>query len=122
MYKSINYILDILRKKGFDVNAHNPEIHNITALHVAAFYGDIDIVKYIIQYTGNHSPKDDYRSTPLHYAVLGKNIDVVKELLLLGADYTEVDSNNFDALNYSIRNNYDDITNVIIKHAISLMI
>ena len=120
MCNHIRYIISYLKSREYHMNISEFETQNVTALHIAAFYGDINVISYLIKYTKTHSPHDNFKCTPLHYAILGRNIEIVKILLAAGADISIVDNNNYDALNYSIYCNHDEITTLLINHIISL--
>ncbi|KAA8492535.1 Ankyrin repeat domain-containing protein 10 [Porphyridium purpureum] len=62
------------------------KVHDQTALHVAAFHGNVGAVQKLIR-SGAHvnALTDDHR-TPLFQAAFGGHAAVVKELLAAGAD------------------------------------
>lgn len=59
----------------------------LTALHFAARYGDLDLVDRLIDAGGDVNAADDRGWTPLHEAVMvGYLPDVVTSLMVAGAD------------------------------------
>jgi hypothetical protein len=68
---------------------HNLEIQNNlqeTALHLAAFSGQIEIVKALIAAGANVSARDASQRTALHWASLNGHLDVVNVLVDANAD------------------------------------
>ena len=57
-----------------------PSQNNWTALHHAAYFGDIEIVKYLINKGLNPSALTDTGKTPLDYAVQNNNTSVIEYL------------------------------------------
>ena len=70
-----------------------------SALHLAAHYGRLDIVKAHIA-AGAHlnaKARNGICNTPLMSAVAGSQIEIVKYLLEQGADVNQTDKENFTA-------------------------
>jgi hypothetical protein len=98
-----------IEEKGVNVNTRKNEnsIHNgETALHVAAYYGKVEIVKYLISKGANVNARSDVGVTPLHNAATdtghaehdtGK-LDVAKILISEGADVNAKFSDNLTPL------------------------
>ena len=57
----------------------------LTALHVAAQYGRLDMVRYLVKKGASFSARDNHGGTALHYAAEG-HLDVVRYLVENGAD------------------------------------
>jgi hypothetical protein len=53
-----------------DVNEQDQRHHLVAALHVAAWYGDSNSIKYLISRGANPTLVDSYNRTALHYAVM----------------------------------------------------
>lgn len=65
-----------------------------TALHVASYYGQIDVLKYLIGHGMEVDAKEIHGATPLYLACQEGHIDTVKYLLSNGADrYITVEGN-----------------------------
>jgi hypothetical protein len=83
----------VLRElKGGDkthLNTTDPVHSNAgTALHSAAYIGDLEIVKVLLKAGANINAKDKHIGTPLCDAARGSQIDVAAYLLSQGADKT----------------------------------
>ncbi len=68
-------IVELLIAKGADIS-----------LHVASRFGDLDVVKSLIEKGADINEKDTSGRTALHYAVEGGHKDVVELLIANGAD------------------------------------
>lgn len=83
-----------------------------TALHKAATYGFISMVKIILEYdrTAAYVARKDDKMTALHFAAAEGNLDVIKELISQFPDCCElVDHNCQNVLHYAFQNNQDEI-------------
>ena len=52
-----------------------------TALHIAAHYGHIEVIKYLVEKRAEINPRDESGKTPLHWATLGNNPKAIKLLI-----------------------------------------
>ncbi|XP_044267748.1 uncharacterized protein LOC123013350 [Tribolium madens] len=75
--------LTILLKNSAKVNAKCPD--GLTALHLAAIYGKVDVVEELVKSGAEVNDEDLSGNTPLVYSVLNKHLDVLKFLLENGA-------------------------------------
>ncbi|UKJ88157.2 hypothetical protein MACJ_000600 [Theileria orientalis] len=66
------------------VVVRSPE--GLTALHLAADRGNVDMVKCLIEHGANVNSVDDNGDTPLHVAIESQEDEVVKYLVEAGAD------------------------------------
>lgn len=67
-------------------DSHYAQENGITPLHVAAFHGNIEKVKKLLQDKPTHlNATDSYGWTPLHDAVINGHTEIVKLLLAAGA-------------------------------------
>ena len=56
--------------------------HEMTALQAAAYGGNIELVKWLVDEEGTDiAVRDQYARTALHYAAMGGSIEVVKWLV-----------------------------------------
>lgn len=100
-------IVELLLKKGLDVDATNDE--GKTALHIASAEGNDDIVYLLLQNDANVNLLDNDSKSPIQYAIKGDFIDVVAEL----CNY-DVKLNNAE-LNNLINNEIKDIIRSILN-------
>ncbi len=75
-----------------------------TALHTAAFNGNLAGVKSLIQCGVPLDACEEFEGTALHKAVLKGHIDVVDFLLETGANFRAVDANNNTPLQLAVLN------------------
>ncbi len=64
------------------------DINDFTMLHVAAFFGQYEAVKFLLEMGVNKNALDSYNRTPLHTAIFYRNIGVAKLLIEKRADFT----------------------------------
>ena len=85
-----------LLKSGIDIECTYRDIYlgdvGRTPLHKAAFKGNTEIVKMLLEAGANPNKADKEAKTPLHEAVIsGRRPEIVKLLLDTGADPTKAD-------------------------------
>jgi hypothetical protein len=71
-----------------------------TPLEIAAWSGQIEVVKYLVKVIGDVNATDELGRTALHAAAAGGHIDVAEYLIDAGADVNWLDVNNNTALHY----------------------
>lgn len=74
----------------------HPFIRGASLLHMAAYAGDLEQVRYLLSQGLYVDIRDRYLNTPLHYAAIGGNLEVVKYLVKKGA---QIDAIRSRALN-----------------------
>eukprot|EP01134_Creolimax_fragrantissima_P006467 CFRG6467T1 len=85
-----------------DINWANPEKKKWTALHIAAYFGDVGIVSELISHGADLTARSQNGSRPLHLAsTLGK-LEVVAKLLEHGVDVDKVDRTKSTALHKAV--------------------
>lgn len=65
-----------LISKDADINVNGKR--NYTPLHVAAYKGKLDMIKYLISRGGDINAKNKYDSTSLHSAAENNNVDIIE--------------------------------------------
>ena len=78
-------------KKGYSLNICDQPT-NWTPLHYASFYGNVEMVKFLIQNGLNVNAKTIAGNTPLQKAADCKHFEVMKILMENGADRMNVSS------------------------------
>ncbi len=78
---NIEYLATI---KSFCVDARDPD--GWTALHVAAWYNQADIVELLLEYDADVNAQTKLNWTPLHCAALQGSKNCVRSLVANGAD------------------------------------
>ena len=102
-----------------------------TALHVAAYQGNIRILKYLLEHGTNINAVDNEGKTPIFSGAYDGNLKTVKLLCECGANLLLKDNTNLTVLEYAISrkefetakflngklgNIYPDLENMIRKH------
>lgn len=94
-------VLTWLLKEGVDLHAVNK--HGETVLHVAAYLGDAEACRMVIDASAEVEAANKNNQTPLMYAAQKGNIDCLNALLKAGADVTTKDYEGCHALFYAIK-------------------
>ena len=90
-----------------------------SALKLAAFAGNEEIVDVLLKAGANVNPKaDSYK--PLHYAAFQGHPGVLNQLLSAGADVNAVTKNKSDALMLAARNGHIEIVKRLLQTNINL--
>eukprot|EP00978_Attheya_sp_CCMP212_P016421 scaffold43007_cov54-Attheya_sp.AAC.4 len=87
MHGSIEHMRALSKNDAIDVNSTEPNSGR-TAMHKAAFWGHVHVIKYLILLLGDVNCTDSGGDTPLHDAAKFGHTDVVEQLLAGGADKT----------------------------------
>jgi ankyrin repeat protein len=92
--------------------------HNVswTDLHSAAFDGDVERVRELLEKGENPNIKNKDGITPLHVAASKGYVDVVKLLLERGADPNIKDKNGVTPLHWAAYNGHVDVVKLLLKH------
>ena len=107
-------------------NVHATNNDGETALHWAAYNGNINMINLLLN-TDGKDPKQDLNKqsktgrTPLHMAALNKNTtEAIKILLIQGADPNIMDKNKQTPAHYAAALRYWDNLEVFVKRGISM--
>lgn len=77
-------LVEFLLLNGADPNVINKD--DLTALHIASYFGNKDVVNLLIKYGANLEIEDDNGLRALHQACYGGYADIVKSFIEAGAD------------------------------------
>jgi len=80
-------ILDMLIKKGINVNAKNKQ--HEAPIHFACMTSNVSVVAFLLERGADYNIKTALGETPLHYAVRCESTKLVRMLMENGADPTE---------------------------------
>jgi ankyrin repeat protein/beta-lactamase regulating signal transducer with metallopeptidase domain len=86
----------------------------IPALHLAAYRGDLEKLKRLLEEGANVNAPAMYDITPLHAAANGGNKDVVQLLIGRGANVDARDAGRVPPLYYAALHNYEDIVDLLL--------
>ena len=87
-----------------------------SALHCAAFLGDVDATKMLIEENVDVNAVDEGNQTALHWAAREGHVDVVKVLIENGADVNAVQYIERTALHLAADEGYIDLVKVLIEN------
>lgn len=103
-------------EKGASVHS---KLEGSTPLHIAAFYGKIEVLKFLIEKGALINAKDISRDnkdwTPLHYAAYNGKLDCVKYLIEKNADINAKASDGATALHFAVAKGYKSIIIELLK-------
>ncbi|KAF3910609.1 Ankyrin-3 [Orbilia brochopaga] len=88
------------RKLAFEYNFNTPDAQGRTALHIAAYNGDAEIVEWLIENGASPGAKDGDGRTPLFDAIMSPTdpVRIIDLLLEAGTDPCEYDKGGMTAL------------------------
>ena len=92
-------VLIALLEKDADVNAH--DYNGWTALHHAAFNGNVDMIVTLLAKGAEVMAKDNKGRTALHQAAISGNKRIMMALVEKGADVNAQDNNGNTALHFA---------------------
>jgi hypothetical protein len=84
-------------------------------LHIAALWGDVEIVELLLRRGADPNVKDDNGQTPLHIAALWGHVDVVRVLLEHRADPNAKDNDGKTPLHYAAEKGHVDVVRVLLE-------
>jgi ankyrin repeat protein len=90
-----------------------------TDLHDAAFDGDVERVKKLLEKGENPNAKNKTGRTPLHVAAYMGHVEVVRLLLEHGADPNAKDKDGHTPLHDATSGGYVDVVKLLLKHGAS---
>jgi ankyrin repeat protein len=102
----------LLLNAKFDPNAVNGA-QMITCVHLAATYGDAEILNNLIKAGGKIDARDALGNTAVHYAAYGRNLQTMEVLLKAGADINAVNDHKNTPLHISFAQYNDLVVNSI---------
>jgi fibronectin type 3 and ankyrin repeat domains protein 1 len=114
-------IIDILIEHNVDINIQNE--NGRTAVMMAAFIGNINIIKQLRSHGASYTLKDKQNMTVVHFAVDGGHCDTLRYVLMDGGDkFIESKDNNgwTPLLRAASINSTAEIVAVLVKHGADL--
>ena len=97
-----------------DVNAKNS--YGWTPLHEAAYWGNLDIAKLLLERGADVNAKSSVGNTPLYWAASRNNLDIAKLLIENGADVNAKDLNGMTPLHWAAHRGNLDIAKLLIEN------
>ncbi len=102
----------LLKERKFNINSQDD--FGCTALIYAAYQGNLDIVRKLIEHGANVNLSDKRKKTPLHYAVSSNDFDIVSFLIETGAETNMQDESGSTPLIYAAHNSNLPIVRALI--------
>ena len=88
----------------------------MSSLHVAAEYGDVDMVKALVEHLDVNEREPRLGRTPLHLAVKRDDYEISRVLLENGARATDVSNDNLTALHIAVANRSSSIVELLLEN------
>ena len=115
-WKSLKEMKEYLRSE-FEKKVDDDERNEgATYLHFAAYLGDVDATKMLIEDNAEVNAVDDNEWTALHNAAWKGFVDVAKVLIEEGADVNAVDEFKYTALHWAAQKGYVEVAKVLLKN------
>ncbi|XP_030737172.2 E3 ubiquitin-protein ligase MIB2 isoform X1 [Globicephala melas] len=102
--------LDLLRRHPEQVDTKN---HGRTALQVAAYLGQVELVRLLLQARAGVDLPDDEGSTALHYAALGNQPEAARVLLSWGCGANTLNGTRSSALHVAVQRGFLEVVRVL---------
>ncbi|XP_007448991.1 PREDICTED: E3 ubiquitin-protein ligase MIB2 isoform X3 [Lipotes vexillifer] len=102
--------LDLLRRHPEQVDTKN---HGRTALQVAAYLGQVELVRLLLQARAGVDLPDDEGSTALHYAALGNQPEAARVLLSSGCGANTLNGTRSSALHVAVQRGFLEVVRVL---------
>ena len=100
-YNDIEKVKFLFEQKGANINEKNE--YGMTALHLASRYGNLEIVKYLVEKGANINEKNERGLTAFWFASRNSHLEIVKYLIEKGANINEKDEDGMTALLFASR-------------------
>jgi hypothetical protein len=81
---------------------HLPSVGSFTALHRAAYYGDLALAELLLEHGANTNVRTKCGQTPLHIAVLADQQAIVERLIEAGTDLNATTDRGQTALHWAV--------------------
>ncbi|XP_049941650.1 CARD- and ANK-domain containing inflammasome adapter protein-like [Schistocerca serialis cubense] len=106
--------LQALLASGADVRARDSDLE-WTALHWAAFWGHVEVVRWLVGAGAEVDARNDYEATPLHFAAGSDRVAVVRVLTASSADPNAKDDEEQTPLHWAAERGYADTVRALLE-------
>jgi hypothetical protein len=111
-------LAEVLHRNGSSVDTRGRA--EISTLHSAAWYADLEMVQVLLDYGVDINAKNDVDATPLHFALEGGDTRVVLFLLDHGADLNILTRNGSTPLHLASINGNIETARLLVEHGASV--
>ena len=112
-------IAEWLLSHGADPNLHS-DVECFTALHMAAWHGQLEVCQILLQYKADHNSLDRDGQTPLHRASYRGHANVALLLLERGVDVNAQDNNCTTALHLASGEMHIGVARLLLEHGVDV--
>ncbi|XP_047302700.1 E3 ubiquitin-protein ligase MIB2 isoform X19 [Homo sapiens] len=102
--------LDLLRRRPEQVDTKN---QGRTALQVAAYLGQVELIRLLLQARAGVDLPDDEGNTALHYAALGNQPEATRVLLSAGCRADAINSTQSTALHVAVQRGFLEVVRAL---------
>lgn len=115
-YGALKLVTEILSNGPALVNAISPD--GWTPLHLASFFGNILVVKYLVMSGGdiNAVSRNNLKNQPLNAATASNHTDIAKFLIQNGADVNFAQHGGVTPLHEAAHNGNDELVQIFLSH------
>ncbi|XP_060055844.1 E3 ubiquitin-protein ligase MIB2 isoform X2 [Erinaceus europaeus] len=110
---NLSRAVDLLRRHPEQVDTKN---QGRTALQVAAYLGQVKLVRLLLQARAGTDLPDEEGNTSLHYAALGNQPEVTQVLLSVGCPADTLNSSQSTALHLAVQRGFLEVVRVLCEH------
>ena len=116
----------LLLERGVDVNARKKD--SLTSLHEAAFRGNVEVARVLLDYDANANLETDYGETALHMVSRGKydskeqGAATARLLLECGVDVNARKNGGLTSLHEAAFNRKAEVTQVLLDHGANALL
>ena len=108
-------IVEWLLSRGADPNLRS-DGECFTPLHMAAWHGQTEVSRLLLQHKVDHNALDKDGQTPLHRASDQGYVEVARLLLKHGVDVNAVDSKRSTAFHVALEKRHIDVARLLLEH------
>jgi ankyrin repeat protein len=110
---NLNLVNDLI-VLGANVDWQDEDNRGWTPLHVAAYYGKVEIAKMLIDAGADVDVQDEWGKTSLHVVAIYGNVEIARMLIDAGADVDVQDEDGWTALHWSTGRGDIEIAKVLL--------
>ncbi|XP_044301333.1 E3 ubiquitin-protein ligase MIB2 [Varanus komodoensis] len=110
---SIPKVWDLVQKYPDKVDVKN---QGRTALQVACYLGQVEVVKILLQAHANINLRDEEGDTALHYAAFGNQAEIARMLVSKGANADLLNNSKCTALYIAVNKGFTEVVQALCEH------